>query len=101
MTAFLAHELDSSLNTANLTELFGSPVTLLGRRRPSIHKPMELIAAYRDALKEHGYDPSKDVIVLTGRSVYLTLLMRALREYPAVQAAMYDAPTGRYYEVTL
>ena len=101
MTAFLAHELDSRLDTANLTELFGTPVPLLGRRRPSIHRPKELITAYMQALQDHDYNPCRDVIVLSGRSIYLVLLMRALRAYADVKVAMFDAPTCKYYEVIL
>lgn len=101
MTAYVPMELDRSLDRANLAEEFGEPVPLLGSRRPSIHKPRELIAAYTRALQEHGYDPTTDVVVLSGRAVYLTLLMRALKEYPDVRVAMYDAPTCKYYEVTI
>lgn len=101
MTAYIPIELDQRLDTANLEEQFGRPIPLLGPRRPSIHRPKELISEFAKALQDRGYDPEVDVIVLSGRSIYLTLLMRALKPYEDVKVAMYDAPTCRYYEVTV
>lgn len=100
MTAFLAHEMDPSLDPANLQD-FGEVVSLLGKRRPSIYNPEAVIEAYHEALERYSYDPTKDVIVLSGRSVYIALLMRALKVHRRIIAVMYDAPTCRYVQVTI
>ena len=97
MTAFLPHQLSDTLDTANLS-YYGPVVTLLGKHRPSIWQTDQLVEAYRQALDDALYDPRRDYIVLTGKAVYLAMLVFALADYDEVKLLVYDSPSNAYKE---
>lgn len=99
MTAFLPHPLSSTLDLANLDD-YGPVVTLLGKHRPSIWQTDQLVEAYRQALCDERYNPRHDHIVLSGKAVYLAMLVFALADYTDVRLLLYDSPSNAYKETT-
>jgi hypothetical protein len=108
LSAFLALPLDIRLDPANLAG-YGKVTSLLDNHRPSIWDGAALIGAFKEAFERERYDPAVDYIILTGKAIYLAVLMVALWEYldesfPADTGAsflVYDANSCLYKELRL
>lgn len=65
--------------------------------------------AFKDALQHNDFDPAADFIALTGKAVYLAVLVAAVWEYmdanyptdTGVSFLVYDAGPGLYKEMRL
>lgn len=108
MTSFVPLPLDSRMDRANLSD-YGKLIPLLDDFRPSIWEGAALIKSFKTALTEHDYDPASDYIVLTGKTIYVAVLMAALWEFmdehfpndSGVMFLVYDAGPGLYKETRL
>lgn len=105
-TAFLP--IHTNLPFANLEE-FARVMILLGETRPPIWDTAGLMTAYKEALKGQRFDPACDYLVMTGRTIYVVMMMLAVWEYMAenfpddsgVTVLIYDATSDRYRDVRI
>lgn len=108
MTTFIVLPFDRHVDAANL-QTFGSVQVLIPGTRPSIWEGASLIAALQAGLAAGNFDPATDHIALTGRTVYLAILMVALWEYvdahfpedTGIMFLVYDAGPQIYKEMRL
>jgi hypothetical protein len=97
----------TNLPLENIRDFAPTTLVLLTGDIPTMWNTSELISAFYNALKREQFTPAKDYVVMTGRTVYVALMMLAVerymtRHYPddiGYTALVFDGSQGKYREM--